>query len=191
MSLIFIFELYRLTIGTLLVLFVPQKCATGDICGVLEAVQRQDGVSRAGLAVNGLTLCIFLVFYAIEVKRENKLITYLQTNPTVASDDKSVAIAINKLQEFRKIAILKVDRYYQRAGYTTIVMFTFNSVLSAYVVFFHYLDEKSVTAFLTSMLFITMKLFDVYTIAHTPKNIFLSAYMRQKVQFNDVDPDKI
>lgn len=191
MSLIFIFELYRLTIGTLLVIFVPQKCETGEMCGVLETVQRTDRVAQAGLGVNALTLLVFLVLYGVEVKRENKLITYLQTNPAVPSDNQSVEAAIQKLNEKRRGAILQIDRLYQRAGYSTIVMFSVNSLLSAYVVFVHYLDEKSVTAFLTSMLFITMKLFDVYTIAHTPKNVFLSAYMRQKVQFNDVDQDKI
>ena len=191
MSLIFAFELYRVTIGTLLVIFVPQECETGTMCTVLETVQRTDLVARAGLGMNAATLLTFLVLYILEVKREHKLITYLQTNPAVPSDNTSVGQAIDRLNDQRKQAILVLDRSYQRSGYSTLVMFSVNSLLSAYVVFVHYLDEKSVTGFLTSMLFITMKLFDVYTIAHTPKNIFLSAYMRQKVQFNDVDPDKI
>jgi hypothetical protein len=178
-------------VGTLLVIFVPQECSPGEMCGVLETVQRTDLVARAGLGINAATLLTFLVLYVLEVKRENKLITYLQTNPTVPSDNTSVGLAIERLNSERRAAILTLDKYYQKTSYSTVVMFTVNSFLSAYVVFVHYLDEKSVTGFLTSMLFITMKLFDVYTIAHTPKNIFLSAYMRQKVQFNDVDPDKI
>lgn len=191
MSLIFAFELYRVTIGTLLVIFVPQDCGKGEMCSVLETVQRSDLVSQAGLGVNAATLLTFLVLYSIELKRENKLITYLQTNPTVPSDNSSVGQAMDRLNTQRRQTILQLDRSYQISGYSTVIMFTVNSFLSAYVVFVHYLDEKSVTGFLTSMLFITMKLIDVYTIAHTPKNIFLSAYMRQKVQFNDVDPDKI
>jgi hypothetical protein len=34
------------------------------------------------------------------------------------------------------------------------------------------------------------KLSDVYTTVNTEKNIFYSAYLKGKVQFNDVDPEK-
>ena len=36
-----------------------------------------------------------------------------------------------------------------------------------------------------------LKVSDVYTTVNTKKNIFYSAYLKNKVQFNDVDPDKI
>jgi hypothetical protein len=35
-----------------------------------------------------------------------------------------------------------------------------------------------------------MKLGDVYTTVNTEENIFYSAYLKGKIQFNDVDPDK-
>ena len=34
------------------------------------------------------------------------------------------------------------------------------------------------------------KMADVYSTVNTEKNIFYSAYMKGKVQYNDVDPDK-
>lgn len=34
------------------------------------------------------------------------------------------------------------------------------------------------------------KLGDIYTITNTEKNIFYSAYLKNKLQYNDVDPDK-
>ena len=36
-----------------------------------------------------------------------------------------------------------------------------------------------------------MKVVDVYYTVNTKKNIFYSAYLKNKVQFNDVDPDKL
>ena len=33
------------------------------------------------------------------------------------------------------------------------------------------------------------KLNDVFSIVNTDKNIFFSAYLKRKVQFNDIDPD--
>ena len=35
------------------------------------------------------------------------------------------------------------------------------------------------------------KMADVYSTVNTEKNIFYSAYMKGKVQYNDVDPDKV
>ena len=35
------------------------------------------------------------------------------------------------------------------------------------------------------------KVGEVYSIANTENNIFFSAYLKHKVQYNDVDPDKI
>ena len=35
------------------------------------------------------------------------------------------------------------------------------------------------------------KLSDIYTITNTKENIFLSAYLIRKIQYNDVDPDYI
>jgi hypothetical protein len=34
------------------------------------------------------------------------------------------------------------------------------------------------------------KLGDIYTITNTEQNIFYSAYLKNKLQYNDVDPDK-
>ena len=35
------------------------------------------------------------------------------------------------------------------------------------------------------------KVYDVYTTVNTKRNIFYSAYLKNKVQYNDVDPDKL
>ena len=36
-----------------------------------------------------------------------------------------------------------------------------------------------------------LKLYDTKTITETEENVFLSAYLTRKIQYNDVDPDKI
>jgi len=70
------------------------------------------------------------------------------------------------------------------------VGFIINLGLSGYVVFTHYLDNKTITVFLTNALFMGLKLNDVKTITETDINVFLSAYLTRRVQYNDVDPDK-
>ena len=70
-------ELYRVLMGAFLMVFVPQKCGD-DICSINENIDRTDALSRVTLGANTITMFAFLVLYIIEVKRENKLITYLE-----------------------------------------------------------------------------------------------------------------
>ncbi len=35
------------------------------------------------------------------------------------------------------------------------------------------------------------KLSDIYATVHTDENVFYSAYLKGKIQYNDVDPDKL
>tara|TARA_B100000925_G_scaffold251429_1_gene203099 strand:- start:765 stop:1445 length:681 start_codon:yes stop_codon:yes gene_type:complete len=183
-------ELYRVLMGAFLMVFVPQKCGD-DICSIDENIDRTDALSRVTLSANTITMFAFLVLYIIEVKRENKLITYLEVNKFNPGDNTSVEVALRKLDPSKKELIMNYDTYYQKAGYTCTGVFIINSVLSSIVVYSHYLDSKTITVYLTNLLFMSLKVYDVYNTVNTKPNIFYSAYLKNKVQFNDVDPDKI
>ena len=72
-------ELYRVLVSSLLVLFVPQKCVD-HVCSLSENMVWEHHLYNAGLIVNFITLFSFLSLYYCEVKRENRLITYLDVN---------------------------------------------------------------------------------------------------------------
>ena len=72
-----------------------------------------------------------------------------------------------------------------------IAIFILNGIFSSIVIMSHYYDSKTITVLLTNLLFMGLKVFDVYSTVNTKKNVFYSAYLKNKVQFNDVDPDKI
>ena len=128
--------------------------------------------------------------YFFEIKRENRLITYLEVNKNVPSDNDSVQKMLEGLSEDKRNSIWALDLCYQRAGYVSIGCFVANSVLSGFVVYNYYLDTQTTTTFVTNIVVMITKLGDVYTTVNTEKNIFYSAYLKGKVQFNDVDPDK-
>ena len=183
-------EIYRVLMGAFLVVFVPQKCGD-DICSMTQNINRSDILSQTAISLNTVTMFCFLALYFIEVKRENKLISYLEVNRFTPVDNESVGNALLKLSDVKKNKILDYDRYYQNAGYGSTVSFIINAVISSIVVYSHYLDSKTVTVYLTNLLFMGLKVSDVYSTVNTKKNIFYSAYLKNKVQFNDVDPDKI
>ena len=189
-ALTLLLEMYRVIMGSLLILMVPQGC--GDhVCDVNENVERTGTLDHVGLATNFATLASMLVLYFIEVKRENKMINYLEVNPSKPRDNDSVGEALELLHDDKKNNILAYDHYYCNAGYFSIGLFVLNAVFSSLCIFQNYLDSKTTTVLLTNVLFMGSKLADVITTVKTDKNIFYSAYLKRKVQYNDVDPDKL
>ena len=53
------------------------------------------------------------------------------------------------------------------------------------------MDTKTSSVFLTNVLFLAGKLVDANALANTKENIFYSAYLKDRVQYNYVDADKI
>ena len=186
----FIFELYRVLMGSMLVMFVPQKC--GDhICDMFENTTVVPEVYNTAIAMNAYSLLCFFIMYMIEIKRENKLITYLEVDKTLPFDNESVGEALVKLPQEKKDAILAFDKYYLQSGYLALSAFVMNAGISGYVVFLNYLDDKTFTVYLTNILFMALKVKETYDIVNTKKNIFYSAYLTDRIQFNAVDKDKM
>jgi len=183
-------ELYRVLIASFLILFVPQTC--GDhICSISENAQTgSDPLYNAGFSFNCITLIAFMAMYFAEIKREGKLIAYLDVNPRCKSDNDSVGEVLARLPEYRKTTILFYDGLYQKTGYFALTCFIVNTALSGCVVYKYYLDDKTTSTFITSVLFMITKMADVYSTVKTEKNILYSAYLKGKVQYNDLDADK-
>lgn len=186
----FIMEFYRVLMGSFLLVFVPQKCGE-DICGLFENVIVDKPLIDTAFSFNVITFGIFLMMYSAELIRENSMINYLHVNPELARDNESVGEVLVKLPKEKRDFILHWDKHYQTFGRIAIVSFIINLGFSGYAVFTHYLDNKTVTVFLTNALFMALKLMDTKTITETEENIFLSAYLTRKIQYNDVDPDKL
>ena len=182
-------EMYRVIVSSFLVLFVPQKC-DDHVCTLSENMVLEHDLYNAGLVFNFLTMAAFLAMYILEVKRENRLITYLDVNKSVPMDNASVGLALDKLSVDKRDSIWALDKYYIYSGWTAIIMFIVNTILSGFVVYEYYLDSQTTSTYITNILFMVTKLADVHSNVNTEKNVFYSAYLKGKVQYNDVDPDK-
>jgi hypothetical protein len=186
----FVLELYRVLMGSMLLMFVPQKC-DDHICDMFENTIVVPEVYTTAIALNAYSLICFLIMYVVEIKRENKLITYLEVDKHLAFDNESIGEALVKLPTNKKDAILAYDSYYLHSGYLALTAFVLNAGVSGYVVFTNYLDDKTFTVYLTNILFMALKVKETYDIVNTKKNIFYSAYLTDRIQFNAVDKDKM
>jgi cytochrome b subunit of formate dehydrogenase len=183
-------ELYRVLVSSLLILFVPQDCH-GHLCTLTENMETNSQIYTTGLFFNFATMFVFLVMYTLEVKRENRLITYLDVNKSTPCDNASVGEVLQKLPSEKQNSIIVLDMYYQKAAYVAMVSFVINSIISGIVVYQYSLGNQTTTTIITNILFMVSKMSDVYLTVNTEKNVFYSAYLKGKIQYNDVDPDKI
>jgi len=189
-SISFIVEIYRVIMGSFLLLFVPQKCGD-NVCEISDKLTSTNALHRTILTFNALTCGLLILMYFVEIRRENILITYLQVNPSRPRDDETVRSALMRLSPIKHDAILIIDSLYQRIGIAAHSCFYVNVVLSAIGIFSNIYDNNTITFFITNVLFMSIKLVDVNTVANTHEHIFLSAYYTERIQFNDVDPVKI
>ena len=184
-----VLEVYRVVMGSFLLLFVPQKCGD-NLCGLTENITTND-LSTTCFSINVITFVCSMIMYMFEVKREVTMINYLHVNDDVPTDNDEVGKVLVKLPEKKKDQILALDKIYQKMSYITFLLFLINSALSGVVIYDNYLDNKTLTVFITNVLFMAGKLGDVYAITNTEENIFYSAYLKHRVQYNDVDPDQV
>jgi hypothetical protein len=186
----FTLEMYRVLMGTLLLLFVPQKCGD-DLCSMSQIFEMNDAKHIGNISVNIMTFLAFFLMYVIELRRENKMISYLEVNKEFPCDNDAVGEALLLLPEDKRKVVLNLDGSYQKACYIAALFYIGNSVYSGLTIYENFYDSKTTTVFITNLLFLLGKLIDVYGLANTETNIFYSAYLKDKVQYNYADPDKI
>ena len=147
-----VLEIYRVLMGAMLVLFVPQNC-DGQICTLSDNFNRNDGgLTKGAFGLNMLTVVAFLFLYKFEVSRENKMIDYLNVNSEKPRDNEAVEEALLLLESSKKEELWLLDSRYQKAGYFCMGAFGLNSILSLFVIFNNYLSDKTITVVITNLL---------------------------------------
>jgi hypothetical protein len=83
-----------------------------------------------------------------------------------------------------------VDLLYSKVGYFALSTFLINTLLSGVAISTTSAGSSTWISFITYITYIMTKLYHVYSLIQSPNDIFYSAYLTQKVQFNDLD-DKL
>lgn len=181
-------EIYRVIIGTCLITFVPQICGNEN-CGYKWYVSGKTFIDVA-YYMNIGTLFVFLTLFVIELIRENRIISYLEVNPLLGTDNEGVGKIIQQLNPIKRRNLYWIDTVYVSWSSFSLCCFIVNTTMSG-IIIIHNLDNKTITTFITNILFMFTKLYQIYYVINTEKNIFYSAYITNFVQFNDLDPREI
>jgi hypothetical protein len=184
-------QLYQMTVSSLLILLVPQNCAESGSkvetnCDMSDKFSQPESIGKLGLALNFLTMLMFLGMYTCEYRRENYLISNMDVNDDEPQDGDDVLEKMNLLEKSVSDEIKNRDKWYVQAFRVSALFFIANTIIS-YMVISKKTGQLTMPTFITSMLFMLFKVLDVYATTSAEDGVFISAYMKVKVQFNDVD----
>jgi len=181
-GLIFLLEFYKVLMGTLLIIFVPQRC--GDdrhLCTVGES-------ETTYLVVNGISCLMMLQLYYTELRRENWCIKYLDIDPTVPNNNLDTEIEQYPKYKERMLAI---NTSYRRRAVVCTITQVANILMSSAYIGFRWAGTMSLTPLVSYVILMASKLYNTYFVstASIKKERAFSAYLTISKTYNTIDAD--
>lgn len=168
-----IINLYAITVGSMLVVFVPQRChVTRVLCSLHENVQAPEQDKQGLLALNAFTLFGFLIGNLLFFNREHWMINHLDRNTSEAYDAITKALPMQAKLEGPSFRTRKRFRDALRR---------WNLVCYSYAIF---LAVLMVTNFMFSATIILVRYYDGFRTVQVLVTNTLLGFNRLRVQFN-------
>ena len=201
---LFIFQSYKVIMGSLLILFVPQKCTDlNDLSGSNISDDNQDSVicsindnlyktndnfHNVTLGLNFLCVTLFFGMYFVELRRENWCVKYFDINHDFP--DNHLNDIINTKPEIKLELRKKNNRYFKITCLTTSV-YLINLVLSSIIIYTNYAGIQAVTSYMSYVALILLKIYNSLFISYTSLkgDKALSGYITEFSSFNVFDED--
>ena len=186
---IFLLQSYKVLMGSMLVLFVPQSCEN-SVCSITDNLYREDELHRTSLVFNFLSTLCFITCYTIELNRENWCIEHLDISDDYG--DNNLPLVLKERPEL-EMALHKInDRYYYSSQITAGV-YSVNLILSTTSIYFNNAGTTTITAYMSFVILILMKLYNAIFVSTDSKknNMALSAYMSELQSYNVIDKDHV
>lgn len=184
---IMLLEFYKVTMGTFLVIFVPQQCGD-DVCSLSDNFSNDAPLNRAAIACNFAAFATVLGFYAVEIKRENWCIKFLDIDPDKPNNHLD--------DEIESYPILKSDmaslnRQYLGTLYAAAALMAANFGVSGAAIATNYAGSNTLTSLLSFVLLVSMKLYAAYTVGtrSVEEERAFSGYLTIARTYNTIDDD--
>ena len=195
---IFLLQVYKVTTGTMLSLFIPQSCSedslantTGSrICSLQENYENADGYHKTVMYWNAFSFLTFFTYYMIELRREEWAIKFLDIDND--KPDNSLKEIIVKEPKLDK-TMDRLNLWYYRTLLFNCGVYGINLGLSAKLVKDGYHSSSTLSCFASFSLLVLMKLYNSLEVARqsVKNDKMMSAYMSEFVSFNVLDKDYV
>jgi len=184
---IMLLEFYKVTMGTFLVIFVPQQCGD-DVCSLSDNFSNDAPLNRAALACNFAAFATVLGFYAVEIKRENWCIKYLDIDPNRSNNHLD--------DEIESYPVLKSDmaslnNQYLCALYAAATLIAANFGVSGTAIAMNYAGSNTLTSLLSFVLLVSIKLYAAHSVGtrSVEEERAFSGYLTIARTYNTIDED--
>ena len=196
---IFLLQFYKVMMGTMLTIFIPQACYETisnnqtienniKICSINENIENNNIYHKITLYWNILSFFCFIISYLFELKRENWAIKYLDIDNNYP-DNNLKKIIINEKNLEKQMD--KLNFYYYYSLCITLFVYCLNLLLMINILINDYHSTSTISTFFSFSLLVQIKLYNSFVVAkESIKNDkMMSAYMSEFVSFNVLDED--
>ena len=185
----FFLQVYKVTTGTMLSLFIPQKCED-HICSLTENYENADIYHKTTFYWNAITMFLFFSYYMIELKREEWAIKYLDIDNN--KPDNSLKEIIKTDPQLDK-KMDQLNLLYLRTLCATCFFYSINLALTVKMINDTYYSSSTLSCFVSFALLVLMKLYNSLIVAFESvrNDKMMSAYMCEFVSFNVLDKDYV
>ena len=201
---LFMFQSYKVIMGSLLILFVPQKCedlldnsgssdnsynSDSAICAVSDNLNKKDDLFHdITLGFNFLCVFLFFIMYFVELRRENWCVKHLDINHNYP--DNHLDDIIDKKPELKMELRKKNNRYFKITSITS-GFYLINLILSSIIIYTNYVGIQAVTSYMSYVVLILLKIYNSLFISYTSLkgDKALSGYITEFSSFNVFDED--
>jgi len=200
---LWVFQSYKVIMGSLLILFVPQKCeelveysgsSDGDeyesaICSVSDNLHKTDDMfHNITLGFNFLCVGLFLVTYVVELRREHWCVKNFDINHDFP--DNHLDDIIDQKPELKAELYKRNNRYFKITSLTSSV-YMINLILSSIIIYDNYVGIQAVTSYTSYVALILLKIYNSLFISYTSLKgeKALSGYITEFSSFNVFDED--
>ena len=198
---IFTLQFYKVLMGTMLSLFVPQACyeEIGDgseernnlqICTLTQNYENSDIYHQITLSWNTLSFVCFVFCYVLELRRENWAIKFLDIdNDKPDNSLKQIIVLEPKLDK----QMDKLNKIYFYGLSITAIIYFINVCLMINILLRDYHSMSTISCFISFVLLVQMKLYNSLSIAYqsVKSDKMMSAFMSEFVSYNVLDSDYI
>ena len=198
---IFTLQFYKVLMGTMLSLFVPQACyeEIGDgsevrsnpqICTLTQNYENSDIYHQITLSWNTLSFVCFVFCYVLELRRENWAIKFLDIdNDKPDNSLKQIIVLEPKLDK----QMDKLNKVYFYGLTITAIIYFINICLMINILRQDYHSMATISCFISFVLLVQMKLYNSLSIAYqsVKSDKMMSAFMSEFVSYNVLDSDYV
>ena len=186
---IFFLQSYKILTGTMLSIFLPQKC-DNEMCSLTDNYNNSEVYHRVVFSWNCFAAFMFTCSYLIELYREEWCVKYLDIDNNYP-DNSLKSIIIQDKQLDKKMDQLNL--YYYRTLCVNTSVYFVNMLLTLKMMNDSYYNNSTLSCFVSFSLLVMTKLYNSLNVAYNSVKYdkMMSAYMSEFVSYNVLDDDYV